>query len=125
MEFTPETAPGRKLIQAYGDGGFRIEGERIAGSVLVFPDRVVAWRAARFEDVTVESLSAALEAEPRLELLIVGCGARLAHPEPALRARLKAAGLVAEFMDTGAACRTFNLLVADARRVAAALIAVD
>jgi len=125
MEFTPETAPGRKLIQAYGEGGFRINGERIRGAVLVFPDQVMSWQAARFEDVTVEGLSAIFGAQPRIELLVVGCGARLAHPEPALRAHLMAAGLVAEFMDTGAACRTFNLLVTDARRVAAALIAVE
>jgi len=123
MEFTPETAPGRKLIQAYGDGGFRIEGERVAGSILLFPERVLPLPVAGFADITIETLAAVTGAP--VDILVIGCGPRQRAADPGLRAGLRAAGIALECMDTGAACRTYNVLVSESRRVAAALIAVD
>ncbi len=123
MEFTPETAPGRKLIQAYGDGGFRIEGERVAGSILIFPDRVLPLPVAGIAEITIESLAAVTGGQ--VDILVIGCGPRQHAVDPGLRASLRAAGVALECMDTGAACRTYNVLVSESRRVAAALIAVD
>ena len=125
MEFTPETAAGRKLIQAYGDGGFRIGGERFAGSILVFPERVAPLPVAGFADITVEILAAVTGAPEPVEILVIGCGPRQLVADPGLRAGLRAAGIALDCMDTGAACRTYNVLVSESRRVAAVLIAVD
>ncbi len=124
MDITPLIPAGRGLIQAYGEGGFRIAGARVAGSVLVFLDRVVPWPVERFAEVTLASLEEVLAETPKVELLLVGCGQRQLPAPPSLGESLLGAGVAAEFMDTGAACRTFNVLLAEERRVAAALIAV-
>ena len=116
---------GRNLIEAYGDGGFTIAGEKINGSLLVFATRVVAWTANRPEDITFESLAEVFKEDSAVELLLVGCGLKQVSPPADLRHGLSAAGVVADFMNTGAACRTFNVLLAEDRRVVAALIAVS
>lgn len=117
-DITPVIPAGRKLITAYGDGGFRISGESFAGSVLVFPDKVLPWDAALSAD------SLALAAEAKVEILLIGCGRSMAFIEPGLRASLRQAGVVIDAMDTGAAARTYNVLMAEGRKVAAALVAV-
>ena len=124
MDITPLVAAGRKLIQAHADGGVRIAGAVLGGSVLVFTERVVAWPVESFAEITVESLAAVSAETPAVELLLIGCGARLPPIPFGLRKDLAGAGVVAEFMDTGDACRTFNVLLSEDRRVAAALIAV-
>ena len=113
------------MIEAYGDGGFTIAGERFLGSILVLPRRVEAWSAAQIEDITLDSLAEVFKEEPAIELLLVGCGALQVPPPAALRQDLSAAGVTVDFMNSGAACRTFNVLLAEDRRVAAALIAVS
>ena len=113
------------MIEAYGDGGFTIGGIRTIGSILVFPSRVEAWSVAGFSEVTFESLSEVFKEDPAIELLLVGCGALQVLPPAALHHELSQAGVTADFMNTGAACRTFNVLLAEDRRVAAALIAVS
>ena len=118
MESTPTPAGGRPLIERYGAGGFRISGVIYAGPVLVFPDRTVAWEAAT---PTLEGL-APLVAQGGIELVLVGLGRRGAPVALGLRAALKTYGIGIEAMDTGAACRTFNLLLAEDRLVAAALL---
>jgi uncharacterized protein len=117
-------AAARQLIQGYAAGGFRIAGTRHQGSVLVLPEQTLAWPVAAPEQVTPESLAPIAAAEPAVEILVLGLGARFAMVAPQLRATMRAAGIVIEAMDTAAACRTFNLLVSEDRRVAAALIAL-
>ena len=124
MDITPLVPAGRKLIEAYGDGGFRIAGAAQRGSVLVFPERVVAWPVERFTEITLESLAEVSAETPAVELLLIGCGARLPPIPFGLRKDMASVGGAIEFMDTGAACRTFNVLLSEDRRVAAALIAV-
>jgi len=123
-DMTPATPPEINVIHAYGNGGFRIAGVAHAGSVVVLPTRVEAWPVAAVADITEASLSLVVAAEPRVELLLVGCGPRLLPLPAALRHSLRAAGIAVEPMDTGAACRTYNVLVAVGRRVAAALISI-
>jgi uncharacterized protein len=113
------------MIEAYGNGGFTIGGVRSLGSVLVFTGRVEAWEAAQFEDITLDSLRGVFNEDPAIELLLIGCGTVQPMPSAALRLGLSEAGVVADFMNSGAACRTFNVLLAEDRRVAAALIAVE
>lgn len=124
MEITPLIAAGRLLVHSYGNGGFTIGEGRYTGSQLLLPDRVLPWEVAGIEDVTSASLAEVLAHEPRVEILLLGCGARVRPAPPGLHDELRSAGIAAEFMDTGAACRTFNVLVGEDRRVAAALIAV-
>jgi len=124
MDVTPLIPAGRKLIDAYGDGGFRVSGERFAGSILLFPDRVLPWAARVFADVDRDALAPFVGLTPAVEILLIGCGARMELVPPSLRRELREVGLVIDAMDTGAACRTYNVLLAEERRVAAALIAV-
>jgi len=92
--------------------------------VIVTPARVTVWPAASVADVAADGLLALLAVDMPVDVLLIGCGREFV-PEPAgLRAALKAAGIVLEWMDTGAACRTYNVLVGEDRRVAAALLAV-
>src|SRR5262245_592158 len=116
------TAP--HVIDAYGGGGFRVDSESIRGSVIVLPERVVAWDATDIAGVTLESLQPVIDAAGEVEILLIGTGARFALVPSALRQGLTEKGIAADAMDTGAACRTYNILRAEGRRVAAALIAV-
>jgi uncharacterized protein len=125
MDVTPLIPQGRQIIESYGDGGFRVTGERYSGSILVLPERAAAWAPATIEDIDIESLEPVLSAEPAVEVLLIGCGTAMAFIDPDLRAAAKARGVALEPMDTGAACRTYNVLTMEDRRVAAVLIAVD
>jgi uncharacterized protein len=125
LDITPMVPPGRQVIQNYGSGQFMISGVRLTGPTLVFPERSLAWNVAAFEDLSDDGFAEVIGAGPRPEILLVGAGSRGTLLPPDLRAELRAAGIIAECMNTGAACRTFNVLVGEDRRVAAALFAVD
>jgi uncharacterized protein len=127
MDVTPLIPQGKRIIDGYGGGGFRISGQRIEGSIIVFPDKVAAWNVGEVAAMDAGSLDAVSAAgrAGTVELLLVGTGARMTRIDAALRQALRADGVVTEAMDTGAACRTYNVLMAEGRRVAAALIAID
>ena len=125
LDITPRLAAGQQLIQSYGGMGFRIAGDAYRGSVIVLPERTLPWAVREAAAVTVQSLAAVTGADAVAEILIVGCGARFEAVPAGLREGLKQAGLALEWMDTGAACRTFNVLLAEERACAAALIAVE
>lgn len=125
MDITPRVPKGRQLVEAYGDGGFRIAGIAWRGSVLVFPDRTQLWPVPGIAAIDRASLNPVREAVPAVELLLVGCGPEIAPVPADLRLWLKEAGIAMDRMDTGAACRTYNVLLAEDRRIAAALIAVE
>ena len=121
MELTPLVPTGRQVIERYGQSGFRVAGVIYRGPVLVFPDRTLSWSAAGLSDVTGESLAPVIE-HGGVKILLLGLGRVMRAIPPTLRAPLHAAGIVIEPMDTGAACRTYNVLVAEDRHVAAALL---
>ena len=121
MELTPLVPTDRQIIERYGENGFRIAGVIYHGSVLVFPDRTLSWQVASPADVTQESLAPVLE-HGGTRILLLGLGRSMRAMPTMLRNTLRAAGIVLEPMDTGAACRTFNVLVAEDRPVAAALL---
>lgn len=124
MDITPQVDAGRQLINSYGNGGFRISGRRYEGSVLVLADRVVPVAAKRVSDLTVEFIADFKAANPP-QILFVGCGASIAPLPDVVRTALSDLSIAVELMDTGAACRTHNVLVAEGRRAAALLIATD
>ncbi|HEX5079066.1 MAG TPA: Mth938-like domain-containing protein [Geminicoccaceae bacterium] len=124
MEVTRVVAVGRQQIQAYREGGFTVSGIWHEGSLLVMPERTLPWRVDGLPAVTVDSMAPIVGADPAVEILILGCGRQFAPAPPSLRDALRAHGIVVEAMATPAACRTYNVLLAEDRRVAAALIAV-
>jgi uncharacterized protein len=112
-------------IDAYGEGGFRLSGERHEGSVLIVADVAQLWPVKTFSELTVDSLAPVLAAgRAEVEFLLLGVGARNAQPPRAIREALQRAGIGLEFMDTPTAARMYNVLTAEGRRLAAALIAV-
>jgi uncharacterized protein len=124
MEVTPVVAAGRQLVQAYRAGGFTVAGIRHEGSLLVMPERTLPWQVDAMSAISIDSMAPITAAEPAVELLILGCGPSFAPAPPHLRDALRAHGIVVEPMATPAACRTYNVLLAEDRRVAAALIAI-
>lgn len=117
--------PGQHPIDAYGEGGFKFGGMSHRGSLLALPSGVYAWEVATAAEVDEASLARVLAEEAGLiEHLLVGTGPDLVPLKPALAAALRDAKIIAEPMATGAAARTYNILLGERRRVAAALIAV-
>jgi len=121
MDLTPLVPAGRQVIERYAPSGFRVAGIIYHGPVLVFPDRVLPWDAASGSAVTQESLAAVIE-RGGVQILLLGLGRTMSPVPRTLRSTLRAAGIALEPMDTGAACRTYNVLVAEGRQVSAALI---
>ena len=124
MEITPLVPAGRQLIQTYGNGGFTIAGIHHVGSVLVFPEHTQTWPVSAIETVTRQHLQVVADTGTEIDFLLLGAGIEVSFFRPELRLHLSDAGIAVEVMDTGAACRTFNVLLAEGRRIAAALIAV-
>ena len=117
--------PGPHPIDGYGAGGFRFAGMSHRGSILGLPSGVFGWSATVPQEITAGSLAPVLAAPAgSIELLLVGTGLDLVPVPEALRRQLRAAGIVAEPMATGAAARTYNILLGENRRVGAALLAV-
>jgi uncharacterized protein len=116
--------PGRHLIDSYGNGGFRFGDMSHRGSILALPGGVHKWSPAAMPELTLASLAPLMSESATIDFLLIGTGADIAFIPKALREALKAKGIVVEGMATPAAARTYNVLVAEARRVAAALIAV-
>ncbi len=113
------------VVDAYGDGGFRVGGEWRPGSLLIVADEAQAWPVASPADLSVEALEPVLAAgRAASEFLLLGMGAANALPPRSVREALAKAGVGLEFMDTPAAARLYNVLTSEGRRLACGLIAV-
>lgn len=124
MDITPVVGAEFQLIAGYGDGGFTISGTRHEGSVLILAKQTLAWPVSTMADITADTLRAAIDYHPLPGILLIGCGRSMTALPKGLRQTLRGHGIVVEPMDTGAACRTYNVLLTEGRDVAAALIAV-
>jgi uncharacterized protein len=113
---------GRVLIDGYRPGGFRVAGTAHEGPLLVWPEGYAHWAVAAVADLTLDDLAPLSRVEPAIEIVLLGCGARSALLPVVLRGSAKSMGFGIDGMATGAACRTYNLLVGEGRRVAAALL---
>jgi uncharacterized protein len=117
--------PGRAPIDAYGNGGFRFAGMSHRGSILCLPSGIYAWPIAVDGAVDRAALAPVLaELKPR-GVLLLGTGSRHVFPSSDLKVAFAEVGVGLEAMTTGAAARTYNVLLAEGRDVAAALVAVD
>ena len=116
----PRSAP----IEAYGKGGFAFADMSHRGSLLCLPDAIWAWPVTRPEEIDKYSLARVFEAANSIDTLIVGTGTEVWVPPRELREALRAVKVVLDPMQTGPAIRTYNIMLGERRRVAAALIAV-
>ncbi|QIG51265.1 hypothetical protein G5V57_28240 [Nordella sp. HKS 07] len=117
--------PHRAPIDSYGNGGFRFGGMSHQGSILILGDGMHAWTATRFADVTVADFAMVLEAQKRPYSFILGTGTAAPAPSRPLIAAFDKAGIGLQIMTTGAAVRTYNILLGENRDIWAGLIAVD
>jgi uncharacterized protein len=116
----PRSAP----IEAYGNGGFAFAEMSHRGSLLCLPDAVWAWPVTKPADIDEESLARVFAAANVIDTLVIGTGTDVWVPPRGLREALRAVGIVMDPMQTGPAIRTYNIMIGERRRVAAALIAV-
>jgi len=113
-----------QLVHGYGDGGFRVSGERHAGSLFLLPRQAQLWTPpANLDDLAAGDLVPFI-AGGDIPLLILGAGAAPAHPFTGLGDDLRAQGVAFEVLSTAAACRTWNVLMSEGRAAAAALVAL-
>ncbi len=117
--------PGRVPINAYGDGGFRFADMSHIGSLLLLPSGVFGWPVTQFGDLTPRSFAPVFDEADDISFLLLGCGETIARPSETVESAFRDHGVGLEFMDTGAAARTYNVLLGEGRDVAAALIAVE
>jgi uncharacterized protein len=116
----PRSAP----IEAYGKGGFVFDAMSHRGSLLCLPDAIWAWPVQKPEEINRASLERVFAAAAGIDTLIIGTGTDVWLPPSGLREALRAAKVVLDAMQTGPAVRTYNIMMGERRRVAAALIAV-
>jgi uncharacterized protein len=116
--------PGRHAIDAYGAGGFRFADMSHRGSILVLPSGIKAWTPVEGHSLLPEDFGPVFVESETVELLLLGTGRDIVPVSDEVRWRFREAGIRFDVMQTGAAARTYNILLAENRRVAAALIAV-
>ena len=124
MSETPHY-PQQTGIDAYGNGGFRFAGMSHRGSLLCLPSGMFAWDVAAIGDITLETLAPVLAVADDIDVLLIGVGPDIAAIPRDLREALRERKVIVEAVNTGSAIRTYNVLLAEERAVAAALIAVD
>ena len=117
--------PGRAPIDAYGNGGFRFADMSHRGSILCLPSGIHGWAQEEGAPLCADAFERVIAEASAIEVLLVGTGGVLRPLPRETREKLKAARISADPMSTGAAVRTFNILLAEERAVAAALIAVE
>ena len=125
LDITPLVPKGQQSIQSYGDGGFRVTSIEYTGSLLVFTDSCISWNMTSPSDIDFKSLLPVREYKTKPEILIIGCGENFTRPPDELINAFKKIGIPLEWMATGPACRTYNVLALEGRVAAAALLAVD
>lgn len=126
MELSNTDFGAQPPIEAYGDMGFRIDKKRVEGSMYLLPDAgMFPWGVTAIGDLTPAHFDEISAVHDSFDLLLLGTGPMLQFPSAEIRSYLTDIPLHFEVMDTGAACRTYNVLLGEQRRVAAALIAVE
>ena len=124
MRFNLEVDAHHHLIRSYGPGWINVSEREIRQSLIVTPERLVPdWPPRSFAELAEAHFAAVVDLEP--EIVVLGTGLRQRFPSPKLLRPLLAKGIGVEIMDTAAACRTYNIIVLEGRRVAAALLLIE
>lgn len=125
MDVTPLIRADQQVIQSYAGGVFKVSSASYESAILVMPDETCLWDVGGVEtinDLTIDHFNLFIENAGSIDVVLLGCGATMAFMPSDLKSALKDAGLSVDVMDTGAACRTYNVLMAEGRRVACALL---
>ena len=124
MDVTPLIREGQQIIQSYAAGTFRVSGVSYEDALIVAPAQTVSWKNApqSLNELDVSHFEALLAQSADIDVLLFGTGAKMQFIPPKLRQALSTQGLPMDVMDTGAACRTYNVLMAEGRRVVAVLM---
>ena len=122
MRFSLESGAGTYTVSAYRIGAITINDNEIQRSIIVTADRIIDWPPQHFDELNPAHFQALLELE--LELVILGTGAQQHFPAPHLIRALRDQGIAVEAMNTGAACRTYNIVISEGRKAAAALLMI-
>lgn len=125
IEIRPAHFPDRAPIDAYGNGGFRFADMSHRGSLLLLPSGIYGWEPIDAKELTVGHFEKILAEAQDIEVLLIGTGDGMRVLPKELRAAFKEAGISVDPMSTGAAVRTYNIMLSESRAVAAALIAVE
>lgn len=125
MEIRDAHFPGRAPLDAYGNGGFRFAKMSHRGSILCVPSGIYGWNLTGPREFSEEAFERVFEEQADIEVLLIGTGWELRPLPAALKTLFREAGILADPMSTGAAVRTYNVLLSEDRAVAAALLAVD
>jgi len=123
MEFTEINSSEEAFVAGYGDGGFRMGDSRFEGSMMITPDGFYPWAVSEKSEISIENLEPILNASG-VEIIVIGLGPNMAFLPKNIRAAFEEKKIAIEAMDTGAAARTYNVLLQEGRLVAAALIAI-
>lgn len=116
--------PGRAPIDSYGNGGFRFAEMSHRGSLLMLPSGIYGWDMVEGDPLTADYFQRVFEEAAAIEVILVGTGKEIRPLPAALKAKFKEHAISSDPMSTGAAIRTYNIMLAESRAVAAALIAV-
>lgn len=126
MDITPLVPQGQHIIHGYGDGAFTINNTPVSGHVLVTPNQLSSWDINTIETLQPEDFSVLLSLENPIEILLIGTGnTPILLPHNLLKNIKETYSVSIETMDTGAACRTYNILLSEGRNIGAALFAID
>jgi uncharacterized protein len=123
MKLTDETQPGTNFIRAHEPGEIRIGEQSIRSNCIVTADRILEWPVQSIASLTLADLEPVIALAP--EIVILGSGETQRFPDPQLLGAILSRGIGCEVMNTGAACRTYNVLVSEDRKVAAALVLAE
>lgn len=125
MDVTPLVRADQQIIQSYSGGTFKVSGSAYSGAVFVLPEETTPWD---FDgdpaSLSEEDFDFLADKADDIDVILLGCGKATIFLSPNLKLALKTKGLNVDVMDSGAACRTYNVLMAEGRRVAAALLPV-
>lgn len=123
MDITPVIDDGYNIIEGYGNKSFKINGVQHSNNLIVLPKSILNWDINDLSDITYESLEAIFNVD-NVDLLLIGCGEKHLPLDSSLTQKFIKRNNSIEVMTTGAACRTYNVLLAEGRNIAAAIIAV-
>ena len=124
MDVTPLIQEGQQIIQSYAAGQFKVSGISYNHAVIVAPNQTNEWIDAPYDmvNLNVEHFRPLLAHASDIDVILFGTGSKMHFVEPKLKGDLSALGLSIDVMDTGAACRTYNVLMAEGRRVVAVML---
>ena len=124
LDVSPALSLDKQYIQSYSDTGFKVSDKIYNTPILVFPKSTEKWILCKENEFAIKSFNTLLDLRNKPEILLLGCGSEAKIVPEEIRDIMRNQGIVVEPMGTGAACRTFNVLVLEERNVAAALLPV-